>query len=411
MAAERSPIYLDYAASTPLDPRVRAAMLDWLGDEQGYANPASTHRPGALAAAAVEAAREQVAELIGAEPEALVWTSGATEANNLALIGAARLHRERGRHLVTLRSEHKSVLAPMAQLAREGFEISYLEVGRDGLVDPDRLAAALRPDTLLVSVMQVNNETGVVQPLAAIAERVKARGALLHVDAVQGLGRLALNLESLPADLVSLSAHKVYGPKGVGALYVRRRPRLRLQPLLWGGGQEGGLRSGTVPVHQVVGMGEACRVAAAALASEPRRVATLRDALWAGLAPLDGVVRHGRPDGAPHILNLGFVGVHGEALAAEIEPWLAVSGSSACSSVEPAPSHVLRAMGVPGQLAHASLRLSLGRFSTEQDVGAAVEGLRAAVERLRAFSPLWRAFQSGVPLERLYGPEGAADAA
>lgn len=401
-AEHQRSVYLDNAATTPLDPQVRARMLAWLGTDTGYANPASTHAPGRQAAAAVERARAQVAALLGASSEELVWTSGATEANNLAIFGAARAQGERrGRRLITLRTEHKSVLEPCRQLAREGFELIELPVGPDGALDLSELAEALQQPTCLVALAAVNNETGVRQPLTEIAALAHQHGALLHVDAVQAAGRLPLDV-GCGIDLLSLSAHKLYGPKGVGALYVRRQPRVRLQPLLYGGGQEAGLRPGTLAGHQIVGMGEACSLALAALDTEPRRLAELKQRLWQGLQQLEGVVLHGRSDGAAHILNVGFIGVHGEALAAEL-PGLAASASSACTSAQGGMSHVLRAMGVPEQLAHASLRLSLGRFTTEPDIDLAVEWIVAAVQRLRAFSPVWRAWRAGVPLDMLYG--------
>lgn len=399
-------VYLDNAATTPLDPRVRTRMLDWLGSDAGFGNPASTHAPGRSAAAEVERARAQVAALLNAAPAGIVWTSGATESNNLAILGAARAAGERrGRRIITLRSEHASVLEPCRQLAREGFELVELPVAADGVLDLGQLAEALRERTCLVSIGAVNNESGVRQPLPEIAALVKAQGALLHVDAVQAAGRLPLDV-GIGVDLMSVSAHKVYGPKGVGALFVRRQPRVRLQPLLYGGGQESGLRPGTVAVHQVAGMGEAFRLAAGALETEPGRLAELKQRLWHGLQDLEGVLLNGRTDGAPHILNVAFIGVHGEALAAEL-PWLAASASSACTSAQGGMSHVLRAMGVPEQLAHASLRLSVGRFTTEQDIDLAVEWIASAVRRLRAFSPVWRAWRTGVPLDMLYGGRSA----
>lgn len=397
-------VYLDNAATTPVDPRVVAAMLPWLSGQGGFGNPASGHALGRRAAAAVEAAREQVAALVNAQPQEIIWTSGATEANNLAILGAARFYARRRRHLITLRSEHKSVLEPYAQLAKEGFELTVLEVLPDGRLDLEALRAALRPDTLLVSVMYVNNETGVVQPLRQIADYVKSSGALLHVDAVQAAGRLAIDLARLPADLLSLSAHKIHGPKGVGALYVRRQPRVRLSPPQLGGGQEAGLRPGTVPTHQVVGMGEAAQLARLGLDADAQRMTALKQRLWRGLQTLDGVRLNGRLDGAPHILNAAFIGVHGEALAAELDARLAVSGSSACTAAQGGVSHVLRAMGVPEQLAHSSVRLSLGRFSTEQEIDAAVQTITSALRRLRSFSPLWRAYLEGSALSELYGP-------
>ena len=408
-AEELQRVYLDNAASTPLDPQVRERMLRWLGSDTGYANPGSRHAPGREAAAELERARAEVAALLGAAPEEIVWTSGATEANNLAILGAARASGgRRGRRVITVRTEHKSVLAPCRQLAREGFDVVELPVAADGLPDLEQLAEALREPTCLVSMAAVNNETGVRLPWQEAAALVKAQGALLHVDAVQAAGRLPLDVAA-GADLMSVSAHKLYGPKGIGALYVRRQPRVSLQPLLHGGGKASGLRPGTVAVHQVAGMGEACRLARLELATEPPRLAALRDRLWRGLEALGGVRRNGRTDGVAHILNVAFIGVHGEALAAQL-PRLAASASSACTSAQGEMSHVLRAMGVPEQLAHASLRLSLGRFSTEQDVDLAVEWIGAAIRRLRAFSPVWRAWQAGVPEEILYGG-GASGAA
>lgn len=408
MAERVGPVYLDNAATTPVDPRVRERMLEWLDADSGFGNAASTHRYGRRAALAVEEARAEVAALINAAPEELIWTSGATEANNLAVLGVARFYGPtRGRHVVTVRTEHKSVLAPCARLAAEGFAVTQLEVERDGSLDLERLAAALRPDTALVSVMYVNNETGVTHPIEEIARVVKATGILLHVDAAQAAGRLPIDVDALGVDLLSLSAHKLYGPKGIGALYLRRHPRIRVQPLLWGGEQESGVRPGTVPVHQAVGMGEAYRLARLEGAQDVARLRALRQRLWDGLSAIGGVLRNGREDGSPHILNVAFVGVHGQALAAELDG-LAASTTSACSSASGAASHVLRAMGVPEQLAHASLRLSLGRFSTEQDVDLAVQMLKAGVERLRALSPVWQGYLAGRSLEELYGNGAAA---
>jgi cysteine desulfurase len=406
LTADKPVVYLDNAATTPLDPRVRARMLEWLGSDSGFANPASSHLPGRQAAAAVEQAREEVAALLNARPPEIVWTSGATEANNLAILGAARAYGgARGKRVVTVRTEHSSVLEACRQLAREGFDVVELAVEPDGALDPDALAEALAKPTCLVSIMAVNNETGVVHPLPELVALVKSQGALLHVDAVQAAGRLPLDVSTgAGIDLMSVSAHKLYGPKGVGALYLRRQPRIRLQPLLHGGGQEGGLRPGTLPVHQLVGMGEACRLARALREAEAQRLAAYKQRLWQGLQSLGGVLLNGRLDGAPHILNVSLVGVHGEALTAEL-PALAASGSSACTSASGGVSHVLRAMGVPEQLAHASLRLSIGRFSTEQEIDRAVEWISAAVTRLRAFSPVWRVYCAGSPIEVLYRGE------
>jgi cysteine desulfurase len=397
---DKACVYLDYAATTPVDPRVAQEMAGCLTVDGVFANPASVHAHGRRAAEWVEQARGQVAALIKAEPAEILWTGGATEANNLAILGAARFYGRRGRHILSVATEHKSVLGPLAALAREGFQIEYLPTDEQGRVAPAGLAAALRSDTVLVSIMHVNNETGTVQDLAALAVVLAKSQALFHVDAVQSAGRLALDLGTLPVDLLSLSAHKLYGPKGVGALYVRRRPRVRLAPVLFGGEQEQGARPGTVPVHQVVGMGAAYRLAAEQGARDSAHARTLLGRLWAGLEPLGGILRNGSAE-APHILNLSFVGVHGEALAAEL-PRLSVATGSACTAASGSPSHVLRALGRPDALAHASLRFSCGRYSTEQDIDSAVEMIRSALLRLRALSPVWRAYREGAPLATLY---------
>ncbi|WP_440997308.1 cysteine desulfurase family protein [Arhodomonas sp. SL1] len=401
MAAESGP-YLDYAATTPLDPGVLAAMRPWL--EGLAANPSSDHPPGRHAAAAVSTARVRVAAFLNAAPEEIVWTSGATEADNLAVLGAARHQYGRGRgdHVVVAATEHRAVLSACEALEREGLSVTRVRPDADGTIDPAAVADALSERTLLASVAAVNNETGVTADLDAIAAAVKARGALFHVDAAQAAGRVALDVQRLPVDLLSLSAHKCYGPQGVGALYVRRRPRrVRLAPLLHGGGQEGGLRPGTVPVAQVVGMGAAfARLAEEARADE-RHLRALRARLEQRLAGIGGIVRNGRADGSPHILNIAVLGVHGEALAAALGD-LAVSAGSACSAGSPGPSHVLRAMGRPDPIAHASLRLSLGRMVTAAEVDEAVARLAAAARRLRAFSPLWRRLSAGEPAEAVY---------
>ncbi len=405
--SEHETIYLDYAATTPADPEVIRAMVQHLGGDDVFANPASEHAPGQQAAEALALARARVAALIGAEPEEIVFTSGATEANNLAIAGAVRWRRQhgRGQRIVTVRTEHKSVLEACAALAAEGFEVSYLDVGVDGRLDPAALDAVLGDDTAVVSVMHVNNETGVVQDLAAVATRVKAAGALLHVDAVQSSGGEPLDVRALPVDLVSLSAHKLYGPKGIGALYVRRRPRVRLCPLLHGGGQEAGLRPGTVPVHQAVGMGVAFDLAAQRGASDALRLKRLHQRLRESLAALGGVVLNGCENGAAHILNVSLVGIQGEALAYELQAAnLAVAFGSACTAMlnSRAPSHVLQAMGRPAALAHAAVRFSLGRASTEYEIDTAVERIRCRLQALRRFSPLWRDWCDGRSLQALY---------
>ncbi|MEZ5606319.1 MAG: IscS subfamily cysteine desulfurase [Burkholderiaceae bacterium] len=376
------PIYLDCAATTPVDPRVVQAMVPWLG--QHFGNPASrSHAWGWEAEKAVEAARRQVAALIGADAREIVWTSGATESDNLAIAGAALRHQDKGRHLVTVRTEHKAVLDTMAALQRQGFEVTLLDVGPDGLVDAQAFAAALRPDTILASVMAVNNEIGVIQDLATLGAACRERGVLFHVDAAQATGKLPIDVSTLPVDLMSLTAHKTHGPKGIGALYVRRQPRVHLQALIHGGGHEHGLRSGTLATHQIVGMGEAFRIAAAEMASDSVRAHALHQRLLDGLRGLGGVQLNGHAtQRVPHNLNLAFDGVSGEALMLEA-PELAVSSGSACGSGSQQPSHVLRALGVGDERVYASLRISLGRFTTEAEIDRAARLLCLGVARLR----------------------------
>jgi cysteine desulfurase len=378
--------YLDYASTTPVDPLVASRMAECLTQSGAYGNPGSaSHDYGEVANELVETARAQVAAAVGAEPAEIIWTSGATEANNLAIFGIAHYYRDAGRHIVTVRTEHKSVLDPCRELERRGWQVTYLVPERNGVLDPARVAAALRPDTVLVSIMHVNNEIGVIQDIAAIAGLCRSSGITrLHVDAAQSVGKCALNFGVLGIDLLSLSAHKAYGPKGVGALVVSRQSGVQLQPLQYGGGQERTLRSGTVPTHQVVGMGAAFALAKAAPAVEAERVALLQDRLWHGLASLGGVLRNG--DGAravPHLLNVSFEDVEGESLLAAIRPHIAVSTGSACTSIHQEPSYVLRALGRDDRLAESSLRFSLGRFSSEADVDTAVSVVAQAVERLR----------------------------
>lgn len=380
-----APIYLDYAATTPLDARVRAAMLSVLDAAPG--NPSATHGAGRAQRERVEAARDQVAALIGASAESIVFTSGATEADNLAILGAARANRSRGRHVVSLRTEHRAVLDACAALEREGFAVTLLVPGRDGRLDPAALAAALTPATTLVSAMLVNNETGVVQDIPALAAACRRSGALLHVDAAQAAGRVPIDVEALDVDLLSLSAHKIHGPAGIGALYVRRTPRPTLQPLQFGGGQEGGVRSGTLPVHQIVGMGTAYALARTQGATESARLALLTERLWTGLAPLGGVLRNGDPlHRAPHILNVSFEDVDGEALLLELS-MLTVASGAACSAESGEPSYVLRALGRPDALAQASLRFSVGRMTSEEEIEAAIGHVTAGVRRLRTLGP------------------------
>jgi cysteine desulfurase len=386
-------IYLDYAASTPLDPRVAQAMQPWLSGLQSAANPASDHLLGRRARAAVEGARGEVAALIGAQPDEVIWTSGATEANNLALKGAVEFHVPAGRpvHIVTARTEHKAVLDTCKALEVRQVAVTYLTPGSDGLFDVASILQAIRPETLLVSLMWVNNEIGVVQPIAALAAQLRARGVLFHVDAAQAAGRLPIDWAQTAIDLLTLSAHKLYGPKGIGALVARRRPRARLAPQMHGGGHEWGMRSGTLATHQIVGMGRACTLAREAGAAEAQQVAALRERLAGRLARLPGLRFNGhRQQRAPHILNLSFEGVEGESLRAGL-PELAVSSGAACSAATREPSYVLRALGRSDALAGASLRFSLGRFTTAEEIDRAADAVIAEVERLRALSPLEKA--------------------
>ncbi len=391
------PIYLDYAATTPVDHRVVQLMLPYLTDLFG--NPASrSHAYGWAAEEAVEIAREQVAALIGADPREIVWTSGATESNNLAIKGVAQFHQGKGRHLITLKTEHKAVLDPMRELERAGFEVSVLDVQEDGLLDLDVLKAALRPDTILVSVMLVNNEIGVIQDVAAIGALCRERGVLLHVDAAQASGKVAIDLGRLPVDLMSLSAHKTYGPKGVGALYVRRKPRVRIEALIHGGGHERGMRSGTLPTHQIVGMGEAYRLCREGMAGENDRIRGLRDRLLAGLQAIPETRVNGSLlQRVPHNLNISFQFVEGESLLMGMKG-IAVSSGSACTSASLEPSYVLRALGLSDEVAHSSIRFSIGRFTTAAEVDATIEQVKHTVERLRDLSPLWDMHQAGVDI-------------
>jgi len=391
------PIYLDYAATTPVDPRVVHAMVPYLYEQFG--NPASrSHAYGWAAEEAVEIAREHVAALIGADPREIVWTSGATESNNLAIKGAAQFHAARGKHLITVKTEHKAVLDTLRELERQGFEVSYLDVKPDGLLDLDVLAAAIRPDTLLVSVMFVNNEIGVIQDIAAIGALCRARGVMLHVDAAQATGKVAIDLHELPVDLMSLSAHKTYGPKGIGALYVRRKPRIRIEAQMHGGGHERGMRSGTLATHQIVGMGEAYRLAREFMAGENTRIAALRDRLLAGAMAIPEVIVNGSlARRIPHNLNLSFTFVEGESLLMGMKG-IAVSSGSACTSASLEPSYVLRALGLSDEVAHSSIRFSFGRFTTEADIDAALVRVKATVERLRELSPLWDMHCAGVDI-------------
>jgi cysteine desulfurase len=387
-AAVAEPVYLDYAATTPVDPVVAAAMARCLTEPECMGNASSvTHLFGRRAAERIERSRAEVAALIGADPEEIVFTSGATESNNLALLGAARANAYRGRHIVSSRIEHKAVLDPLQRLEKEGFSVTLLSPDRRGRIDPDAVAAALRPDTVLASIMLVNNEIGVIQDVAAIGALCRSRGVLLHSDAAQAVGKIPVDVDLIPVDFVALTAHKVYGPKGVGALYVRADARAHLQAILFGGGQERGLRPGTLPTHQIAGFGVACDLARRELVAQHARLAGLRERLWQGLTTLDGV--HANGDGAPcvpGILNVSFEGIEGESLVAGLGE-LAVATGSACNSASAEPSYVLRALGRDTQLAQSSLRLSFGRFSLPEHMDTAVAAIRREVARLRALSP------------------------
>jgi cysteine desulfurase len=382
-----APVYLDYAATTPVDPQVAQAMSGCLTLEGDFGNPSSAHAYGAGAAARITTARAQVAALVGAQPEEIVFTSGATESNNLAILGSARANADRGRHLVSVRTEHKSVLDACRQLEKEGFSVSWLTPARAGRIDPGVLAAALRPDTVLASVMYTNNETGILEDVATIGALCREHGVAFHSDCAQAAGKVPLELRALPVDFASFTAHKLYGPKGIGALYVRRGARGRLQPLTYGGGQERSLRPGTLPTHQIVGFGAACELAARELPAEGARLMRLRERLWAGLAALGGTHLNGAAvPRVPGILNVSFEGVQGESLVAGLTG-LAVSTGAACSSGSPDPSYVLRALGRDVQLAQSSLRFSLGRFTREADIDVALTAVRHELARLRALSP------------------------
>ncbi|QEZ44637.1 IscS subfamily cysteine desulfurase [Cupriavidus oxalaticus] len=389
------PIYMDYSATTPVDLRVVDKMVPFL--HQQFGNPASrSHSYGWQAEAAVEAARTHVAALLNADPREIVWTSGATEGNNLAIKGAAHFYRGKGNHIITVKTEHKAVLDTCRELERQGFDVTYLDVGPDGLIDLDGLRAALRPDTILVSVMMVNNEIGVIQPVAQIGEICRAAGIVFHCDAVQAAGKIAIDLAALKIDLLTVTAHKVYGPKGIGALYVRRKPRIRLEAQIHGGGHERGMRSGTLPTHQIVGMGEAFRLARLELEEEGRRVGALRDRLLAGLSRLDEVYVNGSLEHRiPHNLNISFNYVEGESLIMGIKD-VAVSSGSACTSASLEPSFVLRALGRSDELAHSSIRFTLGRYTTEAEVDEVIRQVSATVSKLRELSPLWEMHQEGI---------------
>jgi len=393
------PIYLDYAATTPVDPRVAEKMMQFLTMDGDFGNPASrSHRFGWQAEEAVEIARSQIADLINADPREIVFTSGATESNNLAIKGAAQFYHKKGKHLITCKTEHKATLDTMRALEREGFEVTYLDVEASGLLDLDKLKAAMRPDTSVVSVMFVNNEIGVIQDIAAIGELCRANGTVFHVDSAQAAGKVEIDLQALKVDLMSFSAHKIYGPKGIGALYVRRKPRIRLEAQTHGGGHERGMRSGTLPTHQIVAMGEAFRIAKLEMAAENARFATLRQRLWDGIQDIEQVFLNGDANHrVPGITNISFNYVEGESLIMALKD-IAVSSGSACTSASLEPSYVLRALGLTDELAHSSIRFSIGRFTTEEQIDHTIKIVHEAIDKLRAMSPLWDMYKDGVDL-------------
>lgn len=391
------PLYLDYSATTPVDPRVAEKMIPWITEHFG--NPASrSHAYGWEAEAAVEEARAQVAALVNADPKEIVWTSGATESNNLALKGAAHFYQSRGKHLITVKTEHKAVLDTMRELERQGFEVTYLDVQENGLIDLEAFKSALRPDTTLVSIMFVNNEVGVIQPIAEIGEICRAKNIMFHVDAAQATGKVEIDLSTLKVDLMSFSAHKTYGPKGIGALYVRRKPRARIESQMHGGGHERGLRSGTLATHQIVAMGEAFRIAKQDMAQDNARIKALRDKLLKGLSDIEATYVNGDMEQRiPHNLNISFAYVEGESLIMAVKD-IAVSSGSACTSASLEPSYVLRALGRNDELAHSSIRFSIGRFTTEEEIDFTIDLLHRKIGKLRELSPLWEMIQEGVDL-------------
>lgn len=394
------PIYLDYGATTPVDPRVVDAMIPWLREHFG--NPASrSHAWGWEAEEAVEKARTEVAELIGADPREIVWTSGATESNNLALKGAAHFYKGKGKHLITVKTEHKAVLDTMRELERQGFEVTYMDVQENGLLDLEAFKAAIRPDTILASVMFVNNEIGVIQDVVALGTTCREKGVVFHVDAAQATGKLEIDVKTLPIDLMSLASHKTYGPKGIGALYVRRKPRVRLEAQMHGGGHERGMRSGTLPTHQIVGMGEAFRIAKLEMKQDIAKARALQQRLLDGLKDVEQVFINGDLEHrVPHNLNMSFNYVEGESLIMGIKG-IAVSSGSACTSASLEPSYVLRALGRSDELAHSSLRMTIGRFTTEEEIDYAVSTIKHNVAKLRELSPLWEMFQDGIDISTI----------
>jgi len=396
------PIYLDYSSSTPVDPRVAAKMVDCLTMEGNFGNPASrSHRFGWQAEEAVDIARNQVAELVNADPREIVFTSGATESDNLAIKGAAHFYSKRGKHIITLKTEHKAVLDTCRQLEREGFEVTYLDPEANGLLDIEKFKAAIRPDTIVASIMHVNNEIGVIQDIETIGEICRENKVIFHVDAAQSTGKVDIDLQKLKVDLMAFSGHKTYGPKGIGALYVRRKPRIRLEAQMHGGGHERGMRSGTLATHQIVGMGEAFRLAKEEMATENQRILALRDRLFNGIKEMEAVYVNGDFDQrVPANLNVSFAYVEGESLIMALKD-MAVSSGSACTSASLEPSYVLRALGLTDELAHSSIRFSIGRFTTEQDIDYVIGVIQNAISKLREMSPLWEMYKDGVDLSKV----------
>lgn len=398
----KRPIYLDYSATTPMDPRVAEKMMQYLTTEGYFGNPASrSHKFGWQAEEAVDIARNQIADLINADPREIVFTSGATESNNLAIKGVAHFYEKKGKHIITCKTEHKAVLDTCRQLEREGYEVTYLDPESNGLIDLNKLQAAMRDDTILVSLMHVNNEIGVVQDIAAIGELCRERKIIFHVDAAQSAGKLPIDVQQMKIDLISISAHKMYGPKGIGVLYVRRKPRIRLEAQMHGGGHERGMRSGTLATHQIVAMGEAARIAKLEMGSENERLLALRNRLWNGLKDIEAVYVNGDLEQRiANNLNVSFAFVEGESLMMALTD-LAVSSGSACTSASLEPSYVLRALGLNDELAHSSIRFSVGRFTTEEEIDYAINLIRNSIDKLREMSPLWEMYKDGVDLSKV----------
>ena len=402
MKDSKTPIYLDYASTTPIDKRVADKMIEFMTMDGKYGNPASrSHAFGWDADEAVSESRKHIADLINADPREIVWTSGATESDNLAIKGAAHFYQKKGKHIITVKTEHKAVLDACRQLEREGFEVTYMEPMESGLIDLKQLESEIREDTILISIMHVNNEIGVIQDIEKIGELARSKNIIFHVDAAQSAGKIEIDLERMKVDLMSFSAHKIYGPKGIGALYVRRKPRVRLEAQIHGGGHERGLRSGTLPTHQIVGMGEAFRIAKDEMKKDYDRISQLRNRLWNGVKDMEEVYLNGDFENRyPGIMNISFNYVEGESLIMATKD-IAVSSGSACTSASLEPSFVLRAIGRSDELAHSSLRMSIGRFTTEQDIDATINTVTKAVEKLRALSPLWEMYKDGIDISKI----------